>query len=79
MQITTITQVNSLFYHQIVNLNHMIDQARQGDTDNESTAVTIMMLSSPDFVHGLSRAFEIFLTVVHSSQKPLLNGKRFCD
>lgn len=68
---------NGLFYHQIVNLNQMIDQARQGD--NESTAVTFIKLSSPDFVHGISRAFEIVLTVVHSVQKPLLNGKRFCD
>lgn len=55
------------------------DQARQSGTDNESTAVTFMMLSLPDFVHGISRAFDILKTVVHSAQKQLLNGKRFCD
>lgn len=49
---SNITQVNSLFYHQIVNSNHMINQAWQSAIDNESTAVTFTTLFSPGFFHG---------------------------
>lgn len=76
MQIPTITRVNSLFYHQIVNSNQMIDQARQSDTDRDSTAVTFRALSSPDFVHGISRAFGISLTVCALSPKTTSKWKK---